>query len=366
MVWVKTQKGYLDALKGIAIIAVTLIHVGGADLPGIVGVIGREGARGVQMFFVVSAMLAFSSLERIFPTRKDMNLKRIGIWLLSKYFRLFPMFYLAMIISMLTGSWSGYWLGNEGHVTGKNIITHILFLHGFFPHYTDSVLGVEWYLGVLVIFYVVTPIIFYYIDSLEKSIVLLIGVQIVIPWINNKIAVFFPLSTDRYIYDTFIGTFGPLANMYVYCLGIVVYFILKKLDACKIEVNKRKILSYSLLIFCLMMLWGQINGNNSLYHLSYYDMFGIWFCIIIISQSIHSCIIIDNPFFRLCGKYSYGMYLLQFIWIRFYNKYMHLNWGNPILTKFVISVLGLLGLSYAMIRFIDTPIQKKLKQLISK
>lgn len=127
-----TKKGYVDALKGLAIILVTLIHVGGADLPGIWGRIGSQGARGVQMFFVISSMLAFTSLEKVFPVRKDMKVKKAGVWLLQKYLRLIPMYYLAIIISLLTGSWNGYYLGNEGYVTCKNVITHVLFLHGFF------------------------------------------------------------------------------------------------------------------------------------------------------------------------------------------------------------------------------------------
>ena len=37
------KKGYLDALKGIAITAVTLIHIGGVNLPGILGEIANQG-----------------------------------------------------------------------------------------------------------------------------------------------------------------------------------------------------------------------------------------------------------------------------------------------------------------------------------
>lgn len=360
------KKGYIDALKGIAIIAITLTHIGGGNLPGIFGEIANHGARGVQMFFVISAMLAFASLERKFPSRKGMKLKNVLKWLWDKYLRLAPMFYLAIIISMLTGSWSSYWLGSEGHVTVKNIFTHILFIHGFFPHYTDSVLGIEWYLGVLVIFYVLTPIIYYFIDSLGKSIALLVSVQVIAPWLNYHLSTFYPKTTDQYIYDTFIGTFGPLANLYVYCVGIVVYFMVKQIDAFKKTDSQGRWLSYSLLAFAAVMLWGQIKYGNSLYRLSDNDVFGIWFAIVIISQSIHSCILIDNPFFRLCGKYSYGIYLFQYIVIRFYGRYLDFDFMNPIVLSFVFCLLGLLGASYIVTRFLDGPIQKKLKGIYTK
>lgn len=360
----KHQKEYLDSLKGIAIIAVTLIHVDGRGLPGILGMIAGEGARGVQMFFVISAILAYDSLERFF--KQGIHLKKIGSWLLSKYFRLFPMFYLAISISMITKSWDNYWLGSEGYVTGKNIVSHIFFLHGFFPHYTDSILGVEWYLGVLVIFYFITPFLFCIVNSLEKAIILLLSVQLVVPWINYKISTFFPITSDGYIYNTFTYTFGPLANLYVYCLGIVLYFLLKELKNINFTARKKRTYSYILLLFAIIMIWGQINGNNSLFRLSHYDMFGVWFCIIIISQSLYSCCLIDNAFFRLCGKYSYGIYLFQFIAIRFYERYIHIDFGNPIITKFLVTMILLVLGTHVLNILYDIPIQKKLRKLIYK
>lgn len=204
----------------------------------------------------------------------------------------------------------------------------------------------------------------YFVDSLRKSIVLLIIVQIVAPLTNSIMAALFPMSTDRYIYDTYIDIFGPMANVYVWCLGIVIYFILKKMNISKMSLQQRKSWSYLLLIFSLIMLYGQINGSNKLYSISYYDMYGIWFGIIIISQALYSCSIIVNPIFRMCGKYSYGIYLFQFIWIRFYNRYIHMDLGNPILCKFILSVLGLLTVSYILTRFYDAPIQEKLKRMV--
>ena len=150
--------GYIDALKGLAILGVTMVHTGGDTLPGIFGRIGARGARGVQMFFIISAMLTFSSLSKFFPKREDIRIDQVLEWYKKKVLRLMPMYYLAIICSMLTESWSVHWLGNEGRVTVKNIIAHICFTHGFFPHYTNSVLCVDWYLGVLVIFIIISPL----------------------------------------------------------------------------------------------------------------------------------------------------------------------------------------------------------------
>ena len=157
-----SHAGYLDALKGIAILAVTLIHTGGGALSGIWGAIGNSGEHGVQLFFVISGYLSFLSLRHMFPGYKGMNLKSILKWHVKKYIRLFPLFYIAILISMITKSWSTYWLGNEELVSVKNVATHIFFVHGLFPHYTDSILGVEWYLGALAMFFLITPVLYYF------------------------------------------------------------------------------------------------------------------------------------------------------------------------------------------------------------
>lgn len=50
MQWQNAQKSYLNSLKGIEIIAVTMVLIGAGNLPGMLGQIGNAGAHGVEMF----------------------------------------------------------------------------------------------------------------------------------------------------------------------------------------------------------------------------------------------------------------------------------------------------------------------------
>lgn len=54
---------FLDSLKGWGILAVIMVHSGAAGLPGVMGRIGEAGARGVQLFFLISAFLTWGSLS---------------------------------------------------------------------------------------------------------------------------------------------------------------------------------------------------------------------------------------------------------------------------------------------------------------
>lgn len=352
-----SHAGYLDALKGIAILAITFVHIGGSNLSGIWGVIGTSATNGVQLFFVISGYLAFVSMQHRFPERKEMRWKSVLKWYVKKYIRLFPLFYIAILMSLITKSWSTYWLGNEAAVSGKNVFTHILFIHGAFPHYIDSILGVEWYLGALALFFLITPLLYYFVNSLEKSFFLFLLVQIVVPYINKLVKASLPVDSDPIIYNAYLEKFGPINQLFVWCLGITLFFTIQKFQESKsAESPKSRIfLSYELLAFAVIMMYGQLYSKNQLFLLSNSATWGIWFFVLLLSQAIHACPIINNPFFRLCGKYSYGIYLFQFIWINNYGRFITVNSfrGN-----FAVSFFGLLIISVVLTKFIDQPLQK--------
>lgn len=352
-----SHAGYLDALKGIAIFAITFVHVGGSNLSGFWGVIGTGATNGVQLFFVISGYLAFASMQHRFPERKEMRWKSVLKWYVKKYIRLFPLFYISILMSLLTKSWSMYWLGNEASVSVKNILTHIFFIHGAFPHYVDSILGVEWYLGALALFFLVTPLLYYFVNSLERSLFILLLVQIVVPYVNKLVKVILPVESDPIIYSAYLEKFGPINQLFVYCLGITLFFTIQKFQEGKSAESpkSRFFLSYELLFFVAIMIYGQLYSKSQLFLLSNSATWGIWFFVLLLSQAIHACPIINNPFFRLCGKYSYGIYLFQFVWINNYGRFITVN---SFLGKFAISFFGLLVISVVLTNFIDQPLQR--------
>lgn len=63
---VKTKFRYIDALRGIAVLAVIMVHCGKYGLnhyPDLFYSIINTGGRGVQLFFVASAFTLFFSLN---------------------------------------------------------------------------------------------------------------------------------------------------------------------------------------------------------------------------------------------------------------------------------------------------------------
>lgn len=354
------RQKWIDSLKGIALCCVIMKHCGGAALPSILGVIGNNGAYGVQLFFLLSAYLSFASFEKSI-VKNGYNVRDNIIWILKKFIRLIPFYYLAIIIYFVGGG-AKYWLGSEEYIRIGNLLAHFTFTHGFFPHYVDSIVGVEWYLGVLAIFYVMVPWLYKWINSLEKSIIWFM-LSVFLSWGFSLVAnqLFVPNTEDAYIYSNFYGTFSFIVQVPIIILGIVMFYLFKSniLDFIK----NKKIFSYILLFGFLCMINGMLLGYNCLWGMSRVTLFGICFLLLSISQKLHSCVIFDNIVFQFLGKHSYPIYLFHYCLIWIYDKYIPqlpcnsvINW----IVKYVVIVI--LSLVFAMLgeKYFETPIVKKL------
>lgn len=356
--------GWINGMKGIAMCGVIMVHLGGSSLPSIMGHIGSIGKNGVQIFFLLSAYLTYCSLDKIFGGgyklyHEKMSFKSVCIWWKKKFIKLIPIYYLMLIVCAVFEGGNIRWLGSEEHITFLNMLSHFLFIHGLFPHYTDSIIGVEWYLGALAIFYIMAPILYKYINSLEKSVGIFV-VSIPMCYLVKECAdLFLPAVEDVYIYETYIDEFGILAQLPVLLLGIVLFFALKSYDEQKIK--EKRTLSYALLVFSLIMILGQAYQKNTLYMINEATIFGIWFLGISISQAIWQCPLIDNCVFRTIGKYSYPIYLIHFFFIQMFQKYYDLNIQNEILNwglQYIIVLSISMAVSIVIIKFYDRPLLK--------
>ncbi len=353
---------YIDALKGIAICSVVMAHTGAGDLSFFMGTIGRIGRNGVQLFFVISAMLTFSSLERRYQNDSG---ARFGTfkWIVKRFLCLAPLFYIAIVMYTIITGGSQYWLGSEGNVTGYNILSHFTFTHGLYPHYVNSIIGAEWYLGVLAIFYIFAPVLYKIISSLERSILFTLLCIMLSSGINVILYNRIPQVEDSYIYWEYLVTFSFFAQLPVLALGINVFYVLKQHTLP--ELKEKRLLSYTFLAITLMMVWGQANGANRLYGISEDVIFAFWCVILIISQSVVSIKMIDNVLFQILGRYSYPIYLYHHLCIYFYERYFHFDAGIKTLSWLIkyIFVIGFsLLIGFLLEKLIDEPCRKILDE----
>src|SRR5690242_3285681 len=103
---------YVDALRGIAIMGVLMVHCGQFgtnDFPSFLENIVVNGAMGVQLFFVASAFTIFLSYGNRYGKETNANVN----FLIRRVFRIAPMYYFGIIYFLWQdGFGSRYWLGD--------------------------------------------------------------------------------------------------------------------------------------------------------------------------------------------------------------------------------------------------------------
>ncbi|MBR4493165.1 MAG: acyltransferase [Clostridiales bacterium] len=346
-------RGYIDSLKGMAVVAIILYHISvfnDPELPWPFWWITHSGDRGVQLFFVISGFLSYLSLDRRFKDPGKVTSSGAFSWIKGRLIKLVPLYYLALVMSMLTHSWSYEWLGNEGHVTVTNFLSHIVLVHGLFPHYSDSILWVEWYLGVLILYLLFTPLVYKYVNTIRRMLVLILVFAAVIYFIPSLLMDIMPVNEDPFVYYGYIYNFSPHLHLIVYSLGILLGMIARTGIR---DIKKPRLISGAMLVFLVAeMVVLSIAGVKNI------QIFGLWSFLLVLSQEIHAFPVIDNWVFRFIGKHSYVMYLFQFIFFNIYDQFIGIGGLAGWCLKGIICIVMLLCFSCA-ISMIKTKFKNK-------
>lgn len=349
----KCETKWINEFKGVAILGVLLVHFGRGEIKNnLFTSIVASGAKGVQIFFIISTYLIFMSLNK----NQIHGVKSSLSWIWKKTLRLMPLYYLAIIIHLLVlGSENRYWLGSLPCISILNIISHFLFLHGLNPYYFNSIMDVEWYLGVLFLIYLIAPLLHKYIKNLSSSIsVFLISLILCnyLPKLEHL-----KVIPDDYIWSHYITNYNLFAQFPVILLGIVLYFFLNSPMTTN-QIGNKKV-SYCILIFSVFVVYRLVNGST-FYGISQFGLWAIAFAGIIMSQILHPSIIICNKFFEFIGKYSYGIYLFHYLLIR----KLPIIPINNIYLSWIVNYLKILALSLCLSIILNYCIERPLRKLL--
>lgn len=145
--------GYLDALRGYAILGVIAIHVVQRS-PGLPPALGRllfSGQQGVQLFFMVSAVTLLYS----WTARND----GAGPFYLRRLFRIGPMWYLAILVWTILRL-AAPQLSEFAHrnLPMSHLLLTSIYLHIWFPETINDVVPGGWSIGNEATFYLIFPL----------------------------------------------------------------------------------------------------------------------------------------------------------------------------------------------------------------
>lgn len=342
-----------------------MIHSGGSHMPGLIGMIADNGKYGVQIFFLLSGYLAFKSLSNFYTNNSDKwaSLKWIGM----KLIKLIPLYYLSILLYSVVPLIENKGVA-ENNISFGNILTHVTFTSGLFPQYCNSIINVEWYMGVLALFYFISPILFRIINNIYRAIMAFIVGSLGSLVSYHFLMRFLPYVESSEAYETYVGTFCITSQIGVLLLGIVLFFVLKK--ECTLLPDKEKIItSYFLILFSVVLIVGTMLDRNYVLGINKFGLFGICFFIMAYALNMHACKIVDNVVFRFLGRKSYFIYLFHFLLIRLYDKYVPVITGNEFINwiiKYVLVLIIVVALSYPVEKYFEKPLVAVMNKAIRK
>jgi peptidoglycan/LPS O-acetylase OafA/YrhL len=358
---IRERVAFIDALRGIAILGVLFIHTSEVCPPPtlLTPYIGL-GARGVQLFYVISACTLFQSLANRTSTSDPYFIQ----YAIRRFFRIAPMFYVAVgLYILIDGFGPRFWAPNG--TNWMHVLLTMLFINGWYPSTINSIVPGGWSVAIEMTFYLLVPALFLYVTDIAKAVRLFILITVGAYFIDDY-------ATSRYtsicpnsfasIISSFCGYLWLPAQLSVFIEGVILYFLMT--NKWLREVGSR-LGSGTLLALVLFLVWC-MDRCDELPGLPTQTLFGGVFILLAIALWWHPWKFLVNAVTVYIGRISFSMYLLHFAVIRLMMIHPRLvgslgSWCYGMV--FIGLLLGTVLLSSMTFRLIETPGQKLGKRL---
>lgn len=335
------RNSWIDVCRALAVIFV-VIHHSAQVLEGynssLMSAVLLAGQYGVQLFFIISALTIFSSLERGAGDFKS----KIYRFYIRRYFRIAPLYYVGLIFY---GAWwfsaslfpgvRGFW----GEYTFINVVANLFFLHTFMNSGANNiVVPGGWSIGVEMVFYVFAPFVYFLIGRSVVKYVFLAICTFLLGYEASQLMVggeadLAPIKNNSYYYFWF-----P-AQAFIFLVGFALYnSISEEVQTGRGTSVKCGLLAAFVLAFAApgIVYLGMIVKADAVMLLPLVSV--ACGAIVLMVSSAHDVIPFSN-FFVEVGKRSYSIYLTHFA---FQNIWLFLSRRYGLLDH-VVSVFGLLA-----------------------
>ena len=294
---------FIDGFRGWAALGVLAVHCQSVGLPpDWAKPLAGAGARGVQLFFLISAFTLFYSLT----ARSASDVRPFYSFFIRRFFRIAPLFYLVLAYSVYAGSTApGYWAPDG--VSHMGVLLTALFLNGWHPELITSAGAGGWSIAVEMNFYLLLPLLFLSVRKIWVAVACIPLAYGVGRYIAKTIArAYEPYFSEDHMYLVHIwrDLLSFPAELYVFFAGIAVFFLWKKYSFLLESLSEK---------LCSCVLYGLTLALIAVFYLSpkLPYIVGIMAFIIFVGSRAET-FLLRGRFIRFLGKISYSMYLFHF------------------------------------------------------
>ncbi len=300
--------GAVDSLRGWAILGVIAVHTGMLATPSSQWLSSTmtEGARGVELFYIVSTFSLFASY---FERAKNQSFSLSG-YFLRRFFRIAPMFWIAILLYLWRDGLAPRYWAPDG-ISGTDILLTTLSLHGVSAKTINAIVPGGWSIAVETSFYLVLPFLFKYVRSLRGALIVvfltLAAGGVLTAWYVSDISPQFP-QAQSYLPHNFVSLFWLPAQLPVFSLGLVLFFLFRYTEASESGSNPEVGWLWVLVALALMAAFSNYVQAKWLPN---HFLFGIAFMLFSLGLLTHRIEILDNRIIQFIGRVSYSIYLLH-------------------------------------------------------
>lgn len=346
---------FITSLRAIAILFVFLIHSGGGlrELGPIWNFIVDSGKHGVQIFFVISGFTIFSQFFSEKYTLKKFLLVRLSRISIPYY----PILIILFIYTNHGGVQFNGWANkfNNGDIDMLNLLAHIFYFSPYSINFQNTIIGVEWTIGIEVFFYVLFGLIIHFnILKLNNKSLFSVGISLLV--LSLSMNLFAKVLRLDHLFVHWL----PFKYGYMFFLGGLAYFFRPQKNNKKnrIFMSDYLLLVVSLFFLTMVVVSNFIEISRGIVEL--YFVVSTFLIIIFFNSSGKFSFILDNKMAIFVGSISYSFYLIHFIVIGVLPK------SNIAIFDFVMAFVITLMMSFVWYYLFENIIYSKIKILIKK
>jgi peptidoglycan/LPS O-acetylase OafA/YrhL len=223
---------FLDALRGIAALAVVAVHTVQNFSAGWFSSVFGQGAAGVQLFYVVSAY----SLCLSFEQRRSVEQSPLKTYVIRRFFRIAPLFWFAVLVYLLKSLiFPTVFVPVDVHpptwsLAPWHVITTLLFVNGWHYQSINFIVPGGWSVAVESNFYLLLPVLLRVSRTLRQAVVLVLS-TLALAVVCRK-ALYVILAGN--VAENHLEAFGIFAGLWlpsqlpVFALGIVMLYLVPR------------------------------------------------------------------------------------------------------------------------------------------